>query len=241
MAWQRNFPRSPYEVLPPDLHWFPATQELRCTAYKKLLPPLVAKVREELKAWRNADYVGASATSHHLLSGSSRIIRASMDTSGCVTPGRFAPRPRGHVQPKKSVFNHIVGQANADSPELAFAAFLEDASDVQALSKNDMAVGFKIEYVNANVELSIYTPDFIVRTTDDLAWIAETKCQEEINPPQEMAHLRQWCLDATEASRTEGATQHSFVYVDQQSLEQRKPSSFTGLVSAFREYQEARS
>lgn len=67
MALHKEFPRSPYEVLNPDLRWFPAAEELRSTAYEKLLPPLVAKVREEVKAWRDAKYAGASATSRALL------------------------------------------------------------------------------------------------------------------------------------------------------------------------------
>jgi type III restriction enzyme len=49
------------------VRWFPAAEELRSTAYEKLLPPLVAKVREAVKAWRDAGYVGASATSRALL------------------------------------------------------------------------------------------------------------------------------------------------------------------------------
>ena len=61
MALHPKFPLSPYETLPPDLRWFPAAEELRSTAYEKLLPPLVAKVREEVKAWRDAGYAGASA------------------------------------------------------------------------------------------------------------------------------------------------------------------------------------
>ena len=67
MALHPNFPRSPYDVLPPDLRWFPAAEELRSTDYIKLLPPLVAKVREEVKAWRDAGYAGACATSRTLL------------------------------------------------------------------------------------------------------------------------------------------------------------------------------
>ena len=67
MALHPDFPRSPYEILPPELRWFPAAEELRSTAYEKLLPPLVAKVREEVNAWRDADYAGASATSRALL------------------------------------------------------------------------------------------------------------------------------------------------------------------------------
>jgi hypothetical protein len=36
----------------------------------------------------------------------------------------------------------------------------------QAFGKNYLAVGFKIDYVKADGELSTYTPDFLVRTTD---------------------------------------------------------------------------
>lgn len=150
----------------------------------------------------------------------------------------FRTEPRGFLAAKKSVFNHIVGEANADALELNFAAFLESASDVQAFGKNYMAVGFKIEFVKANGELSTYTPDFIVRTTDGKVWIVETKGREEIDVPQKMARLRQWCEDATEATKDDGGPSYHFVYVDQESFNKHKPSSFAGLASAFREYQE---
>jgi len=150
----------------------------------------------------------------------------------------FRTEPRGFLPAKKSVFNRIVGEANADALELEFAAFLESASDVQAFGKNYMAVGFKIEFVKANGELSTYTPDFIVRTTDGKVWIIETKGREEIDVPQKMARLRQWCEDATEATKGDGGPSYHFVYVDQEGFQKHKPSSFAGLASVFREYQE---
>lgn len=67
MALHPEFPTSPYETLEPARRWFPAAEELRSTAYEKLLPPLVATIREEVKAWRDANYAGASATSRALL------------------------------------------------------------------------------------------------------------------------------------------------------------------------------
>jgi type III restriction enzyme len=67
MALHPDFPQSPYETLLPDVRWFPAAEELRSTAYEKLLPPLVANVREGVKAWRDSGYAGASATSRALL------------------------------------------------------------------------------------------------------------------------------------------------------------------------------
>ena len=151
----------------------------------------------------------------------------------------FRTEPRGFLPAKRSVFNKIVGEINADSLELAFAAFLEStAPDVQAFGKNYMAVGFRLDYVRANSELSTYTPDFIVRTKDGAVWIVETKGREELDVPQKMARLKQWCADATEASKGESGTRYGFVYVDQEGFERHRPSSFAGLVSAFRDYQE---
>jgi len=149
----------------------------------------------------------------------------------------FRTEPRGFIPAKKSVFNRIVGEANADGLELAFAAFLETAPDVQAFGKNYMAVGFKIEYVKANGELSTYTPDFLVRTTDGAVWVVETKGREELDLPQKMTRLRQWCEDATEASKDDGGPIYQFVYVDEESFAKHKPSSFAGLASVFREHQ----
>ncbi|MDH5725071.1 MAG: DEAD/DEAH box helicase family protein, partial [Nitrospira sp.] len=67
MSLHPDFPSSPYEPLIPAQRWFPADEALRATAYEKLLPPLVANVREEVYAWRTAHYPGASATSAALL------------------------------------------------------------------------------------------------------------------------------------------------------------------------------
>jgi type III restriction enzyme len=150
----------------------------------------------------------------------------------------FRTEPRGFLPAKRSVFNRIVGEANADGLELAFAAFLEKVPDVQAFGKNYMAVGFKLDYVKADGDLSTYTPDFIVRTTGGAVWIVETKGREELDVPQKMTRLRQWCADATEASKVDGGTRYGFVYVDQESFDRHKPSSFAGLTSTFREYQE---
>ena len=45
MALRHDFPKSPYAILDPSCRWFPAAEELRSTAYEKLLPPLVANIR----------------------------------------------------------------------------------------------------------------------------------------------------------------------------------------------------
>jgi type III restriction enzyme len=151
----------------------------------------------------------------------------------------FSTEARDFVPAKRSVFNRIVGEVNAGGLELDFARFLERAPDVQAFGKNYMAVGFRLDYVRANGDLSNYTPDFIVRTTDGAVWIVEAKGREELDVPQKMARLGLWCADATEASLAEGGTHYGFVFVDQEGFEQHEPGSFAGLVTAFRKYQEA--
>ena len=155
----------------------------------------------------------------------------------CVHSG---PIPAALFQSKRSVFNRIVGEGRSDGLELAFASFpfLDTAPDVQTFAKNYMAVGFKLDYVKADGSLSNYIPDFVIRTMDGKIWIVETKGREELDVPQKMARLRQWCADATEAAKLDGGSQYGFVYVDQASFAKHKPTSFAGLASAFREYQE---
>ena len=155
-------------------------------------------------------------------------------------PFRVEYRP--FLVAKKSLFNRIVGEPKAGGLELDFAAFLEAAPDVAAYAKNYFAIGFRVDYVRANGELSTYTPDFIVRTTDGAIWLVETKGREELDLPQKMARLRQWCSDATAADAAtppaagQPAPRYDFVYVDQASFEKYRPTTFAALASAFTEY-----
>jgi len=149
----------------------------------------------------------------------------------------FRTENRDYLQPKKSVFSKIVGEANAGGFELRFARFLDDAIDVTSFAKNYLAVGFKIDYVKADGDLSNYVPDFIVKTPDGTVWIIETKGRAELDLPQKMGRLRQWCADATEASKAESGPRYRFVYVDQDGYERNPPTSFAALVAGFTEYQ----
>ena len=67
MALHPDFPESPHEISDPAVRWFPADEELRDTGYGKLIPPLVHKIREKVKAWRDEGYRGAAETSKSLL------------------------------------------------------------------------------------------------------------------------------------------------------------------------------
>ncbi|MDQ3564917.1 MAG: DEAD/DEAH box helicase family protein [Pseudomonadota bacterium] len=149
----------------------------------------------------------------------------------------FRTENRPYLAPKKSLFSKVVGEPHAGGFELSFARFLDEAPDVVAFAKNYLAVGFKIDYVKASGDLSNYVPDFLVKTTDGTVWIVETKGREEIDLPQKMARLKQWCADATSASRAEGGPEYRFLYVDQQGYERTPTKDFAGLTAAFRDYQ----
>ncbi len=146
----------------------------------------------------------------------------------------FRTDHRAHLTTAKSIFNKTVGEANSGGFELRFASFLEDAGDVQAFAKNYLAVGFKVDYVKANGDLANYHPDFIVRTTAGKIWIVETKGRAELDLPQKMARLRQWCADATAAE--ENGRRYDFVFVDQNGFEKHPPKTFTALAASFTEY-----
>ncbi|TVP78563.1 MAG: type III restriction endonuclease subunit R [Puniceicoccaceae bacterium] len=186
-----------------------------------------------------------------LFDGFKKAINAlTLSDSGPAAPDASGPpirlsdtRPfrtehRPFIEAKNSLFTRIVGEATGGGFELAFADFLHTAPDVQAFAKNYFAVGFRIDYVRANGELSTYTPDFIVRSTDGTVWIVETKGREELDLPQKMSRLAHWCADATAAQAEDPTPSHyQFVYVDQAGFEQHQPKTFASLTAAFTEYQ----
>ena len=89
MALHPEFPLSPYETLDPDHRWFPAAEELRGTAYEKLLPPLVANIRKEIFEWRASDYRGASPTSKALLKWWFETEHLTEQADGALLPFRY--------------------------------------------------------------------------------------------------------------------------------------------------------
>jgi type III restriction enzyme len=146
----------------------------------------------------------------------------------------FRTDHRPFLAAKKCLFTKTVGEANAGGFELSFAAFLESAPDVQAFAKNYFAVGFKLDYVKADGDLSNYVPDFIVRDTSGVIWIIETKGRKELDLPQKMARLKQWCADATAAE--ENGQRYDFIFVDQDGFEKHVPKALQELVLSFTDF-----
>jgi type III restriction enzyme len=143
----------------------------------------------------------------------------------------FRTEHRPFLAAKKSIFTKTVGEAQFGGFELSFAAFLESAKDVAAFAKNYLAVGFKLDYVRADGDLSTYTPDFIVRTTDGTVWIVETKGRKELGLPQKLARLKQYGAGATAAE--EHGPRYDFVFVGQTGFEKHQPINFAAPAASF--------
>ncbi len=89
MAIHPFFPASPYEILEPDYRWFPADETLRETSYEKLLPPLVHKIRKEIKEWRDSRYEGVSPTSKALLNWWFNTEHIIPESDGTMTDFKY--------------------------------------------------------------------------------------------------------------------------------------------------------
>ena len=144
----------------------------------------------------------------------------------------FVVKDQGYLMPKKSVFNRVIGDSHF---ELQFAGFLEDCSDVVSYAKNYLAVHFKLDYVNADGDISNYYPDFLVKLSDGRAVVVETKGQEDLDVPLKTQRLRQWCKDV---NTMQSDVEYDFVYVDEEDFKKYEPKSFAALLSGFREYKD---
>ena len=98
MALHPDFPRSLYAPLVPSQRWFPADETLRSTSYDKLLPPLVAKIRDQVHAWRQKGYAGASATSVSLLRWWFETDHLLGNADGSLSPFRYYVAQREAVE-----------------------------------------------------------------------------------------------------------------------------------------------
>jgi type III restriction enzyme len=120
MSLHPDFPISPYSPLLPEQRWFPADEALRATAYEKLLPPLVAKIREEVCAWRVGSYVGATGTSRALLRHWFEEDHLLENADGSLSPFRYYFAQREAVE--SVIWLHEVRRARDKVDLLRFDA-----------------------------------------------------------------------------------------------------------------------
>jgi len=144
----------------------------------------------------------------------------------------FVANDQQFLPARKSVFNKIIGDSNL---ELEFASFLEKCDDIISYAKNYFAVGFKIDYINADGDISNYIPDFFVKKDSKHIFIIETKGQEELDVPLKMERLKQWCADV---NAQQSDVVYDFVYVDQEGFDKYLPKNFVQLITNFRDYKD---
>ena len=142
----------------------------------------------------------------------------------------FMVKEQEYLVPQKSVFNRVTGDSHF---ELEFASFLENCLDVVSYVKNEFSLHFKLDYINADGDVSNYYPDFVVKLTDGRVIVAETKGREDLDVPLKMQRLSQWCEDVNKVSPN---AIYDFVYVDQESFDLYRPETFQQLLDGFTEY-----
>lgn len=142
----------------------------------------------------------------------------------------FMVKEQDYRPAQKSVFNRIIGDSHL---ELLFADFLESCPDVISYAKNYLAVNFRLDYVRADGSISNYIPDFFVKLSPTDIVIVETKGREDLDVPEKMARLKQWCEDINVA---QSKTRFDFVYVDEESFKKYRPISMKALLGGFTEY-----
>ena len=142
----------------------------------------------------------------------------------------FMVQEQPYLMPQKSVFNKIIGDSHF---ELEFAEFLENCPDIIAYTKNYAAIYFKLDYINADGNISNYYPDFLVRLPDDNVVVVETKGLADLDVPHKMHRLVQWCEDVNAIVPD---IDYDFVYVDQVDFELYRPQTFQQLLDTFTKY-----
>jgi type III restriction enzyme len=144
----------------------------------------------------------------------------------------FVAKDQAYMIPKKSVFNRVIGDSGF---ELEFASFLEQCGDVASYAKNYLAVRYRLDYVNAEGDISNYYPDFIVRIANSKIIIVETKGKDDLDVPLKMRRLAQWCADV---NRVQGSDSFEYIYVGEEAFKKYTPKDFAELLVNFREYKE---
>ncbi len=140
---------------------------------------------------------------------------------------------------KKSVFNIISGDSRF---ELEFAAFLDSCVDVVSFGKNyNNFVNLKLDYVNADGNISYYLPDFLVKLESksgiETCVVVETKGREDLDVPLKMKRLKQWCEDVNKLPDNKQIWK--FSYVTQLEFDKNKDNlkTFYDIQTLFKEYQ----
>ena len=130
------------------------------------------------------------------------------------------------VQAQRTLFNLV--PCNHEL-EVALTTFLDRASDVAAFAKNAGPQAMRLDYVNAAGQLSLYTPDFIVRMSDRNYVLMETKGREDPDVPLKARAAVAWCEAASKAGKK---AKWNYLYVPQGVFGQFRSDKLADLMRA---------
>ncbi|MBI5016333.1 MAG: DEAD/DEAH box helicase family protein [Deltaproteobacteria bacterium] len=89
MGLHPGFPADPHVLLDPAVRWYPGEEVFTETGQATLLPPLVHRIRQGVKAWRDSGYEGASDTTRALLRHWFETEHALLAADGTLRPFRY--------------------------------------------------------------------------------------------------------------------------------------------------------
>ncbi len=98
--------------------------------------------------------------------------------------------------------------------EVGMSQFLDRASDVKGFAKNAGPQALRIDYSTRQSQLAFYTPDFLVRLTDDSYLLVETKGRVDRDVPLKVRAAAAWCKATAKAK-----PKWRFLYVSQEVFE----------------------
>jgi len=111
--------------------------------------------------------------------------------------------------------------------EQDFARFLDDAPDVETFANlGNLPQPLQPEYLDSEVNLRLYEPDFVARTTDGTHRLLETKGREDLDVASKDARAEQWCADVTALAGVEWR----YRKVPQKEFERSSPRSLSELL-----------
>lgn len=111
--------------------------------------------------------------------------------------------------------------------EVAMAQFLSRAEDVAAFAKNSGPQALRVDYLNAEGRRAIYTPDFLVRTTEGRQFLAETKGRADQDVAAKARAAMEWCKAASSKK-----SRWDYLYVQEAVFEQVRSNSVEELSRA---------
>ena len=141
----------------------------------------------------------------------------------------FVAKDQKFLIPQKSLFNKIIGDSEL---ELKFASFLENCNEIISYIKNYLAVHFKIDYIDAQGNISNFYPDFIIKYKINEVYVIETKGREDLDDPLKIERLKQWCEDINKLNTK---VLYKWLYIKEEDFEKYPAASFSALMQLFSE------